>query len=95
LAVSTAPTNITATPGPNSGEATLSWNQGGTVERYALVYGLNSGNYTMGLLDFPSDNRSITVHNLVPGQRYFFQVWSYEDPNGGAAASQEISVVAK
>lgn len=95
FAVSTVPSSITATPGPNSGEVTLTWNQSETVQKYSLVFGNSSGNYTMGLLEFPQDLRSLTVHNLTTGKTYFFQVWAFDDRNGPATPSIEVSAVAK
>lgn len=90
-----APSSVTAVPGPNSGQVTLSWNQEGPVKKYSLVFGNSSGNYNMGLADFPADLRSLTVSHMTTGQRYFFQVWSFDDPSGPAAKSVEVSAVAK
>lgn len=95
FAIADAPSMATASSGPNSGQVTLTWNQTGTVKRYALVYGLNSNSYNMGLLDFPSDRRSITVNDMTSEKQYFFRIWSYDDPNGPATASDEVSAVAK
>lgn len=86
---------VVATPGPNSGQIMLTWNQTGGVQKYSLVFGHSAGNYNMGLVSFPTDTRSMTVNHMVPGQRYFFQIWSYDDPNGPEARSMEVSATAK
>lgn len=95
LAVALPPTSVGITPGPGSGQAMLNWSQFGTVAKYSLVFGTESGNYTMGLPSIPADSRGLTVNSLVPGKMYFFQLWSYDDPNGPATHSVEVSAVAK
>jgi len=95
LAAADAPSQVTATPGPGKGQVTLSWIQTGTVQRYALVYGLSSNSYTMGLLWFPTDMRSITINDMTTGKQYFIRLWSYDNPDGPATASTEVSAVAK
>lgn len=95
FAFADAPTTVTATSGPGIGQITLTWNQTGTVRRYALIFGNSSNSYNMGLLNFPSDVRSLTVNDMVSGHRYFLRIWAYDDPNGAATASPEVSAVAK
>ncbi|MBI2601225.1 fibronectin type III domain-containing protein [Candidatus Daviesbacteria bacterium] len=88
------PANLTATPGTTPGTMMLRWNQATSANRYALVFGHSSRNYNMGSLniDGGSDTTYMVTH-LVPGNRYFFQVWAFCDNNGPATASNEVSAM--
>ncbi len=89
------PANLTATPGTERGTVVLKWNPATSANRYALVFGLNSGNYAMGALHVDGGSvPAYLVTNLAPGVRYFFQVWAFCEDSGPATPSNETSVVA-
>lgn len=89
------PGNLNAKAGLNKGEVVLNWTAGANTNRYALVYGLSSGNYLFGSLNIDGGtNTTYTVTNLNPGTRYFFQVWAFNTNEGPATPSQEVFLVA-
>ncbi|MFH0942943.1 MAG: fibronectin type III domain-containing protein [Candidatus Beckwithbacteria bacterium] len=81
-----------------SGEVILNWLKlKENVDKYAVAYGLQSGNYIYGL-DNVGDVNSFTVRYLTPGTKYYFAVraangcmpgpwsqeWSAVAPGGGS-----------
>lgn len=92
--VATAPGNLTAA-GSGSSQVMLSWSPATNVSRYALVYGLSSGNYQFGALSVDGGSQTnYTVTHLTPGVRYYFQIWSFCEDSGPATPSNEVSIVA-
>ncbi len=92
-----APRNLTAVPA-GYGQVLLSWQSGGgSVDHYAIVYGLASHHYLYGNLDVGKAERYL-VSGLALGKRYYFAVraahgcaWSGDSNEatvaaGGAAA---------
>lgn len=75
------------------GEVVLNWLKlKENVDKYAIAYGLQSGNYIYGL-DNVGDVNSFTVRYLTPGTKYYFAV---RGANGCMPGpwSQEWSAVA-
>lgn len=67
--------NLRTTPGPNSGEITLHWTSSNVSDgRYHLIFGTESGRYTMGALDIGGKGKAYTVRFLNPGTRYYFKL---------------------
>src|SRR3989344_4026820 len=67
------PQMVWAKSGPGGGEVTLYWNEVPYANRYALAYGMSSGNYTYGADNIGgTQSRNYTVKGLNPAGRYAF-----------------------
>lgn len=84
-----------------SGEVTLKWNLSTNIDRYDLLYGLNSGkiakDYQYGAAKIgDAASSSYTVKGLSSGKTYYFRLATY---CGGdrrpASLSNEVSARAK
>lgn len=62
---------LTASSGPNVGEATLHWQHADNADNYHLVYGTAQGKYQYGALNIGKIT-SFTVQKLAPGTTYYF-----------------------
>ena len=62
---------LSASPGPNVGEVTLSWQHADTVDNYHLVYGTKPGKFEYGALNIGKITKFI-VQKLAPGTTYYF-----------------------
>lgn len=91
----TGATNFRTVSGKNSGEITIHWSDNTIgAQDYHLVYGTESGHYTMGALNIGGHGQSYTVRYLNPGQRYYFKLIPVK--NGEAVGSTwEVSDVAR
>ena len=96
----TTPTNLTATPGPNPGEVTLSWRSDAHAPAYVVFWQKEDGDgwYSVTI---PGDASGYTMTNLEPGQEYLFAVaaigswgWGPWSPTVSAVAAQAGSVSA-
>ena len=95
----TTPTNLTATPGPNPGEVTLSWRSDTHAPAYYVAWGKEDGGWELKTI--PGDASGYTITNLEPGQKYDFTVAAFGSwgrgpwsPNVSATAAQASSVSA-
>lgn len=84
---------LIATPGPASGQVTLTWqNFWGDATNYHVVYGLTPGAFQWGALNVGKNPvNSYTVGYLTPGTTYYFSIVPVR---GGVAAYTGISVAA-
>jgi hypothetical protein len=82
---------LSATPGPLSGQVTLHWtNYWGDVTNYHVVYGLAPGAMKWGALNIGKQPvNSYTIGALTPGVTYYFSIVPVR---GGRAAYTGISV---
>jgi len=88
-----APSNVSASPGPQDGQVTLRWNTVPNIDRYTLVYGTESNKYIYGAVNIGNQNvSSYTVSSLNPGTKYFFKIGAVK---GCTSLSSEVSEVAK
>lgn len=87
--------NFRTVSGPNAGEITVYWSDN-TVStgQYHLVFGTESGVYTMGALNVGGASNSFTVRGLQSGVRYYFKLVPIR--NGQPVGSSwEVSDVAR
>jgi hypothetical protein len=67
--------NMRTVEGPRAGEVTVYWTPSTVSDgQYHLVYGTESGHYTMGALNVGGESNSYTVKGLSSGQRYYFKL---------------------
>lgn len=91
----TGVTNVRTVAGPMSGEITVYWTPSEASDgQYHLIYGTQSGAYSMGALNVGGGSNSFTVRALTPGQRYYFKLVPVRQgqPQG---YSYEVSDVAR
>lgn len=70
-----APSNLKIFAGPRSGQLTLWWNPAWGADRYSIVYGTKSNEYSYSAINFGnSRTRSFTVGYLKLNFKYFFRV---------------------
>jgi len=87
--------NFRTAMGDYSGEIKVYWTPN-TVStgQYHLVYGTESGHYTMGALNIGGKSNSFTIRGLTPGVRYYFKLIPVR--NGKAVGSSwEVSELAR
>ena len=88
-----APSNVSASPGPQDGQVILRWNTVPNIARYTLVYGTESNKYIHGALNIGNQNvSSYTVNSLNPGTKYFFKIGAVKECT---SLSSEVSEIAK
>ncbi len=67
--------NFRTVAGPRQGQVTVYWTPSTVSDgQYHLVYGTESGHYTMGALNIGGQSNSFNVSGLQPGQRYYFKL---------------------
>jgi hypothetical protein len=84
---------LKTTPGPNSGQITLSWQSNSNINNYDVLYGPTPGNYLWGAQNI-GNVTSYTVGGLTPGQRYYFVIQPDSTPPYGGYYSDQVTGVA-
>jgi hypothetical protein len=89
--------NLKSDSGPMTGEVMLHWSDNHYSNgQYHLVYGTESGNYTMGALNVGGDGMNYTVKGLVSGKKYFFKLIPIDPIDGQPRdSSWEVSNIAR
>lgn len=88
------PTQVKAISGSWSGEVTIYWDEAAYANRYAVAYGVESGQYLYGANDIGGEKaRSYTVRYLTPGEKYYF-VLAAAHNSCSSPFSTEVSAMA-
>lgn len=81
---------LTAKPGPMSGQVTLSWIMPGGATNVDVVYGTQGGGYTYGAQNVGQGSNQV-ISGLVPGWVYYFAVLAENNNTPVAPLSMPVA----
>ena len=80
-------TNLTAAPGPNAGEVTLTWTPGARATVHRIVLKKEGGKWWLWSSRPAGNAIQTTITGLDPGHRYYFSVRACRETQGSEVCS--------